>query len=1208
MKRTFLLSVLLFAALVAALICVSGKAFAEENAEENAVKLPFDGSSVRINTAEGLFSFARAFNDGGEILLVNADGSEGTRKADRVNLLLTEDLTLSGEFTPLGTKERPFSGVFDGGGRELSLSLSAENAFFFGEIKDAEIRNLTFNGEFFGVNSAFIGRAENVTVTDCDINVKTFANAVQAGVFLSCTGDANIYNTKITAELSGECALSGGISVSAENLTLKNSSLSVTMPDVGNIGKVAKATGVWKVNENADTANKANESSDAANAESLASAGKVTGSATIGKDNDFANVRFGGENSERRTAGICAEAKKLTLKNVYLSGKLPPNAFLTVFSAVKIDACGLKSDVTFSETQVQNLTEASLERNANSTENLTEASPFGKANSTENADETDGGSLFGRADEAFLEEVKIRKIGRIALFAGKLTAKGCRFVLSESVLSKADYAEFYGSDVFVAGGKTVLFGEFSSVLLSGSRVEVHAESFLLCVSGGVFELSDSAFRVISDGSELSAGATESGRVNNLRIKNSDLELDGTEKLVDFAEKTQVVSGKIRIESDSDGFFVGQTQLFVENSVFSVVSGGRGAIVENAEGFSVKNSDVCIITQNGGAGIALEASGECAVTGSLINLFSDYGKICGGVIGEAKNVTLTITYSTLSGRIYGKITGGAAGSFESGRLNVISSAFALTHEGKGLPSEKHGLIAGKFSDATLEIDGKTYLININAENKNTYSINTYKTNKNTIVGGEKSGINGATSETKTGVFVTGGNVYEMMGSVNGTDKELSEANIELAFLKKGEIDLGTQIFCDGTDKTPSVLGADIVGIERKGAVTDVMLHAGLYGVTVKSNGEKVAFIVKVFEGDASQNLPNELPGVNFWDLSAETEIGGLRFSLTYLDENGLPLSGLPETYGAYKVRLRCLSEDFCGEKEAEVRVAGSVFGEENYPKIGYIPPEREYDGKPFSAETVSYGMDVRLIYTGTTISGKSYYSEKAPVFAGSYKAVLEVRNGGYEGFIDYKAVDEKTFVIIPRSLVVKPKDFTVEYDKVPEVGITAEGLLESDSLVFIAGYFSLNVILPGNADGPQESQIYLSGELKSNGYKVTYGVGTGCYTKRTQAPPRNMPEISFTKGGIQADLPYGTEWALDVASGFTSSEFIGNVTEGRHTVYIRYAETAKAFASPVVTKEITVKYSLFESPWFYLSVLAVACLCVISCKVITARIERRGNKT
>ena len=125
----------------------------------------------------------------------------------------TEDFTVS---TMLGTGENPFKGVYDGGGRTLTVSIAsdADYAAPFRWIHQATIRNLNVAGSVSGPDfasglvggiAAVEGRTSNGRIENCgvSVNVESSHGGEHAGGVVGHGGTSK-------AEIVG-CVFSGGI-------------------------------------------------------------------------------------------------------------------------------------------------------------------------------------------------------------------------------------------------------------------------------------------------------------------------------------------------------------------------------------------------------------------------------------------------------------------------------------------------------------------------------------------------------------------------------------------------------------------------------------------------------------------------------------------------------------------------------------------------------------------------------------------------------------------------------------------------------------------------------------------------------------------------------------------------------------------------------------------------------------------------------------
>ena len=96
----------------------------------------------------------------GLMLAVSVSGFAQTTITDEAGLkaiandlsgkyVLANDISLSGEWTPLGTEDEPFTGTLDGAGhtiKGLSITSGADNVGFFGFTEGATVKNVRFTG------------------------------------------------------------------------------------------------------------------------------------------------------------------------------------------------------------------------------------------------------------------------------------------------------------------------------------------------------------------------------------------------------------------------------------------------------------------------------------------------------------------------------------------------------------------------------------------------------------------------------------------------------------------------------------------------------------------------------------------------------------------------------------------------------------------------------------------------------------------------------------------------------------------------------------------------------------------------------------------------------------------------------------------------------------------------------------------------------
>ena len=160
-----------------------------------------DGSYT-VTTADGLKNVAK---------LVNEEG-----KTD-INITLDTDLTLTGEWTPIGTESQPYTGTFDGNGKTIT--------------------GLTVTGSdrYTGLLGFIKGTVKNVVLTEINITSGTFVGGVAGWSF-----GGNIENCSVSDSVSGSDV--GGVVGYQQGGSITGCSSSATVKGTQRAGGVAGAT------------------------------------------------------------------------------------------------------------------------------------------------------------------------------------------------------------------------------------------------------------------------------------------------------------------------------------------------------------------------------------------------------------------------------------------------------------------------------------------------------------------------------------------------------------------------------------------------------------------------------------------------------------------------------------------------------------------------------------------------------------------------------------------------------------------------------------------------------------------------------------------------------------------------------------------------------------------------------------------------------
>ena len=159
--------------------------------------------------------------DGKTYTVYNANGllawNEAVQKDMTLNCTLTADITLTGEWTPIGTEKQPYTGTFDG--------------------NDKTITGLTVTGSdrYTGLLGFIKGTVKNVVLTEINITSGTFVGGVAGWSF-----GGNIENCSVSGSVSGSDV--GGVVGYQQGGSITGCSSSATVKGTQRAGGVAGAT------------------------------------------------------------------------------------------------------------------------------------------------------------------------------------------------------------------------------------------------------------------------------------------------------------------------------------------------------------------------------------------------------------------------------------------------------------------------------------------------------------------------------------------------------------------------------------------------------------------------------------------------------------------------------------------------------------------------------------------------------------------------------------------------------------------------------------------------------------------------------------------------------------------------------------------------------------------------------------------------------
>jgi len=143
-------------------------------------------------------------------------------------VILDSDITVSAAFSPIGSEETPFKGVFDGNGKTLSgFDVNKDYAGLFGYTDGAVISDLTVEGNFRAADyaGAVVAFAKDTVIESCNASALVYsdtytggiAGCLESGKIVSCT-TSNIATVGSFDEYCGGIAgFAGGVITDCTN-------------------------------------------------------------------------------------------------------------------------------------------------------------------------------------------------------------------------------------------------------------------------------------------------------------------------------------------------------------------------------------------------------------------------------------------------------------------------------------------------------------------------------------------------------------------------------------------------------------------------------------------------------------------------------------------------------------------------------------------------------------------------------------------------------------------------------------------------------------------------------------------------------------------------------------------------------------------------------------------------------------------------------
>lgn len=147
-------------------------------AQQTSVEATVDANVITVSqndTTSSISLSALASN-------VNNDDDATINGYQNYTLTLTQDITISESFMPIGTPQNPFRGTFDGNGHTITFSddITSESAYqgLFGYASGAIIKNLQIDGALLGeptsgnseiYSGLLLGYGNNVAIENCEV-------------------------------------------------------------------------------------------------------------------------------------------------------------------------------------------------------------------------------------------------------------------------------------------------------------------------------------------------------------------------------------------------------------------------------------------------------------------------------------------------------------------------------------------------------------------------------------------------------------------------------------------------------------------------------------------------------------------------------------------------------------------------------------------------------------------------------------------------------------------------------------------------------------------------------------------------------------------------------------------------------------------------------------------------------------------------------
>lgn len=728
--------------------------------EDIALDVHFDAESeIKVELeGEGTKESPYLITNASELEAISAYAGENAFFELTNDIIFTaEDFEFGGEFynegkgfTPIGTKDDPFKGVFNGNGYKISgiIISDVENAGLFGFVSDAEITDLKVKNAEISADklaAVVVASAKDSKITDVSVE-KSFATsksdegsaaAVAAFAEKTSFADVCVASTEINANstssgLSTACA--GAICARALDITITKTEIAEDTKVVSD-GTSAAFVGYCDTVKVTDSSTFA----EVNGYDSAAMAGNVKGTL------ELYNVVLGGTvYSDKYSAGIAAKADTAIIaKNVFVSAKITGEGETAIVAAYADESVFCDSedcDVEFENIVYSSYQNSSL--------------PFASEKI----------SVYQKAE--YVSE--IFDVNKVSPKDGDFLVIGKDAVILSDVLDYGfDLSKYDCEDVYSVPEGLVKYNSLKGTV-SAVKTATEDAKLVMKYDNGLEAAVDiiSIKGVTGNGTESnpyvigSADALELLRIypESSFVLNKDIEL--TENWIpveNFAGKLDgaghEISGLIA-KADNAGLFASVTgNATVKNITFAdaVVEGKSSAgvvaasISDSAKIINVKvisssikatdyaaaivgnvqssNSKItscsvtgCTVSAADAAGIAAYINGKAEISSSCVEATELKGKdAAGGIVALASAEKLVINACESSADVSAANAGGIVGSTEK----IVKIADSKT-EGTVNGTKAEGGIIG-LADGSVSVTGSSAMAKLSGKAENTAEI-------------------------------------------------------------------------------------------------------------------------------------------------------------------------------------------------------------------------------------------------------------------------------------------------------------------------------------------------------------------------------------------------------------------------------------------------------------------------------------------------------